>query len=213
MGDYIDIYCERLGPGLWAEPVNAITNAAFFIAALTAFLLARREGKLNIQTVILIALIIVIGTGSTLFHTTATFWAMMADSLPILFYQIAFLAFYTCRVMDAGWKGTCLMLAAFAVTVSVFYRLPEEWLNGSLSYAPAFIFLLGLGIWHWRNRKTEPLSLLLAAGVFALSLTLRSLDMSVCPAFPLGTHFAWHVLNGVVLYLTARAWVLNGKRV
>lgn len=30
MNEFIDIYCERLGPGLWAEPLNALTNAAFF---------------------------------------------------------------------------------------------------------------------------------------------------------------------------------------
>ena len=27
-------YCERLGPGLWAEPVNFLSNAAFLLAAL-----------------------------------------------------------------------------------------------------------------------------------------------------------------------------------
>jgi hypothetical protein len=27
--DPIDAYCERLGPGLWAEPLNALTNLAF----------------------------------------------------------------------------------------------------------------------------------------------------------------------------------------
>jgi len=32
----IDAYCERLGPGLLAEPLNALSNAAFFIAALWA---------------------------------------------------------------------------------------------------------------------------------------------------------------------------------
>ena len=24
------LYCERLGPGLWAEPLNAVSNLAFF---------------------------------------------------------------------------------------------------------------------------------------------------------------------------------------
>jgi hypothetical protein len=31
--DPIDAYCERLGPGLWAEPLNAVTNLAFIVAA------------------------------------------------------------------------------------------------------------------------------------------------------------------------------------
>ena len=29
----IDSYCERLGPDYWAEPVNALTNLAFVLAA------------------------------------------------------------------------------------------------------------------------------------------------------------------------------------
>jgi hypothetical protein len=30
---YMDVYCERTGPGLLAEPLNAVTNASFLIAA------------------------------------------------------------------------------------------------------------------------------------------------------------------------------------
>ena len=33
MDTYMDAYCERTGPGLLAEPLNAITNASFLIAA------------------------------------------------------------------------------------------------------------------------------------------------------------------------------------
>ena len=36
----IDIYCERTGPGLLAEPVNAITNLAFLLAAAACWRLA-----------------------------------------------------------------------------------------------------------------------------------------------------------------------------
>ena len=47
--------------------------------------------------------------------------------------------------------------------------------------------------------------LFLAAGVFTLSVAFRTVDIAVCAAFPLGTHFLWHSLNGVVLYLLLRA--------
>ena len=29
----IDLYCERTAPGLWEEPINALTNLSFFVAA------------------------------------------------------------------------------------------------------------------------------------------------------------------------------------
>ena len=31
--DAVDHYCERTDPGIWAEPLNALTNLAFIIAA------------------------------------------------------------------------------------------------------------------------------------------------------------------------------------
>ena len=30
----MDLYCERLDPGFWAEPLNAVTNLSFILAAL-----------------------------------------------------------------------------------------------------------------------------------------------------------------------------------
>jgi len=47
--------------------------------------------------------------------------------------------------------------------------------------------------------------------VFAVSLTLRTLDEPLCAALPVGTHYLWHVLNGVTLYLVAKA--ATGTRV
>jgi hypothetical protein len=44
-------------------------------------------------------------------------------------------------------------------------------------------------------------SLALAALVFAISLGLRTVDNAICPQVPLGTHFIWHILNAVVLYV------------
>jgi len=32
----MDAYCERLGPGLFAEPLNALTNVSFLLAAWAA---------------------------------------------------------------------------------------------------------------------------------------------------------------------------------
>jgi hypothetical protein len=50
-----------------------------------------------------------------------------------------------------------------------------------------------------------------AGAVFALSLSLRTLDRDVCDYVPAGTHFLWHLLNGLVLYLVARTLVLRER--
>ncbi len=209
MNRYIDLYCERLEPGLWAEPVNAVTNISFFIAALMAIILAQREGKLSAGPMVLIALIAIIGTGSSLFHTHATVWAMLSDSIPILFYQIAFIILYARFVMDLSWLKVGGIFAAFMALTIGIYQLPHDLLNGSLGYAPALLFLSGFALWHLKHVAQEKYILFLAVATFTLSLTFRSIDMMMCDSFPLGTHFMWHILNGVVLYLTTRAYIKN----
>jgi len=51
-----------------------------------------------------------------------------------------------------------------------------------------------------------------AAGLFALSVMLRTLDRSLCGGFPLGTHFLWHLLNAVLLYLLLTGLIRYGRR-
>lgn len=212
MFEFIDIYCERLGPGLWAEPLNAITNGAFFIAAFFALKLARAENNLNWKSGLLIALIFAMGVGSTLFHTFAQVWAMLTDVLPILFFQICFIVLYMRFVLRANCWISGGVLAAFFVAMQVFMQMPRDWLNGSLEYAPALIFVTGLGIAHLKVATRERYGLLLAAATFVVSLTLRVLDRDLCTINPFGTHFMWHILNACVLYFSARAFILNVKK-
>ena len=76
-------YCERGGnPAFWAEPLNAVSNAAFIIAALLATreYFSRPSGQRGIAEAGLILLVYVIGIGSFLFHTYATRWAAIADT-------------------------------------------------------------------------------------------------------------------------------------
>lgn len=197
----IDIYCERTGPDFWSEPINALTNLAFIIAALVLFFQARQTRTLDLQSGILIALIFVIGVGSGLFHTFATPWAAAADVIPILLFQIAFLLIYSRLVIKASAGKTAVLVAGYIVLTIISGFLPRELFNGTLRYAPAFIYVLGFGVYHYLSKQEKPWILLLASGIFLVSMTFRSVDEQVCESFPLGTHFLWHVLNAVVLYL------------
>src|SRR3546814_8100939 len=81
-GDFIDLYCERVGPGLWAEPLNLVTNLAFILAGvLLVVALRRAEPAVRRDPAIigLAVLVLVVGIGSGLFHSFATRWAALAD--------------------------------------------------------------------------------------------------------------------------------------
>lgn len=75
----VDGYCERLGPEYWAEPVNAVTNAAFVIVALWTW---RRSAGVPLARALSVVLGL-IGIGSYLFHTHAQVWSAIADVAPI----------------------------------------------------------------------------------------------------------------------------------
>lgn len=210
---HLDLYCERLGPAFWAEPLNALSNGSFLVAAWLSWRLAGHlQGRTPWTTQLLIGLLATIGVGSFLFHTLAVTWAMWADVIPIFLYQLLFLVLYGARVarssplLSTGW------VALFFAASWAFAALPVQWLNGSLSYGSAFVFLAGMAAYHWRTGRREPLGLALATLLFALSLICRSLDMQVCNWLSTGTHPLWHLLNGGVLYLSTRALVLNEDR-
>jgi hypothetical protein len=40
---------------------------------------------------------------------------------------------------------------------------------------------------------------MLGAALLAVSIFFRTIDAAACPAFPIGTHFLWHLLNGAIL--------------
>jgi hypothetical protein len=204
----IDLYCERIGAGLLAEPVNVITNAAFFVAAWAAWSLARRSNALSTDIHALAALSIMIGVGSGLFHVFAVGWARILDEVPILLFQLWYLWMYTRRIMTLRVRFAAASIAGYMVA-AIFCRRFPHLLNGSLVYAPALILMLYLGLYHFLQNKRERFLLLATLGVFLASLTFRSIDDAVCSFVPVGTHFLWHILNGVVLYLSMRALILN----
>ena len=204
----IDLYCERLGPEFWAEPINALTNLSFIIAALVLGYQAWRRRLLTPAIQLLLLLTLAIGLGSGLFHTFATGWAQVADIVPILLLQLAFLWIYGRTMMRVS--VTALVAASILFLTAAFLgRQFPQLLNGSLIYAPALLLLTGLGIYHYRHAGNRRSVLLVASGVFLLSLLFRTIDLAVCVVLPLGTHFLWHLLNGLVVYLAVYSLLMN----
>ena len=194
----IDLYCERLGPGLLAEPLNAVTNGAFLVAAWRLASLARGDRGV----LALAALALAIGVGSSLFHTFATGWALAAAVLPIPLFQLLFLLLYLRRRAGLALAPAAGLCLAFLLACLAGRSWPTV-LNGSLAYAPTLL-VLALLAWH-QQRRGEPASLGWACGLFSLSLLLRSLDNQFCALWPIGTHLFWHLLNAAVLVLSGMA--------
>ncbi len=204
----IDIYCERTAAGLWNEPLNAFTNLAFLVAAWLCWRLAHNTRKDHVSVYLLICLAASIGIGSGLFHTFATRWAMLCDVLPILLFQIAFIGCYFRIVQGYSYAVIAGIIIIFFFLGYLFGHFPNT-LNGSLAYAPAFALLAFAGCVHYISGKRFRHGLLFSAGVFLLSLTFRSVDIAVCQLMAVGTHFLWHLLNALLIYLVVRTYIVN----
>lgn len=227
-------YCERgTDPSFWAEPVNAWTNAGFLVAAMAAAMKLARTQRAGPEAPAgdiavlggMIALVIAIGTGSFLFHTFATRWALVADVAPITVFTLAYLVYALKRFLGWGWPAVGLAVPAFllagslasgvtcptwtgpaSVDATTAHAVGAPCLNGSLGYLPALIALWGtalaarhLGLGSWKT-------LFVAAGVLSVSLGFRTVDLAACGALlARGTHGAWHLLNAGALYLLLSA--------
>ena len=195
----LDIYCERLGPDYWAEPLNAVSNAAFLLAAYIMWRLTAGQGLELARTLSLI--LAVIGVSSFLWHTHAQVWAVILDSGSIAVFSLVYLFAANRDFLGLPvWKAlvaTALYLPYAAVTGAIFARLPFFSISAEYWGLPVLILAYGIGL--RRQAPATASGLLIAAAMLCLSISVRSLDSPLCSIWPHGTHFLWHVLNGVLL--------------
>ena len=209
----IDAYCERLGPGFWAEPINALTNLAFILAGIVMWRRTRglAEGRA------LSAILVVIGIASGLFHTLAQGWSAAADSLSIL----AFVFLYIFLANRDFWRlsprlsalGAAAYIPFTALLTPAFASLPG--FAVSAFYWPLPLLIAGYGVALLGRHPQTGRGLLIGAGLLCVSLVFRSADDTACAALPVGTHFLWHILNALMLAWMIEVWrahvVLEGR--
>ncbi|QDT03026.1 Ceramidase [Rubripirellula lacrimiformis] len=212
MNETLDLYCERCSDGVWAEPINAISNVSFLIAAWLAYRYARRHAQLDRSIRIMIGLAGAIAIGSALFHTFATRWAQALDVLPIFAFQIGFLWLYLRNVAGLCWQR-CFAACSLLIVTTLLAAMFPQFINGSLMYVPAYLSLAGLTLLHhWHDRPAGRWMFGTLAGL-TIALIFRTIDIAVCAMMPLGTHFLWHLINGFVIYASMRVLLARDQRI
>ena len=129
-------YCERRDHGFWSEPVNALTNIAFLLAAAAAFALWRRRRETDYPALALIVVTALVGVGSFVFHTVATRGAMLFDVVPIAVFIYGYFLLALRRFFGLGALASTAITLLFAAG-SYLVEITFHGLHGSVGYLPA----------------------------------------------------------------------------
>jgi hypothetical protein len=129
-------------------------------------------------------------------------------SVPILVFISWYIWLYARNVI--GMRAPFAVASVAALPLATFLAIPFSGvLHGAFVYAPGLIVTLVLGAFHARERRAARFTLLAAAGVYLAALFFRTIDNEVYPVLPIGTHFLWHLLIGLVTYLAMRPLILS----
>jgi len=196
----VDIYCERMDASFWAEPLNAISNLSFIVAG---FLLWRLKSP---HATLMASLMILIGLSSFSFHTFANRLTGLIDVFSIALYLITF-AWMIPKQWSRSSTFTQLGSVLLLICIIVVTQLLIGELKPALPWLPPGIYLgawLTLLIYALVTQSSNELAarfMWLAVIVFPSSLLSRQLDMPYCDLTG-GSHWLWHLLNGLTLYLS-----------
>jgi hypothetical protein len=229
LGERVYIYCERgTSEALWAEPINVISNAGFFLAALIFWqlLLWRPPEKRSADHYLFVALVFAICFGSIAFHVYADQASALADVIPIGVFMLVYLGFALNRFLTVPPGWTVFLVVLFAGLTAAATQIhcwdggvgfasaapdgAKVCMNGSVGYLPALGALIVVSMLLMERRHKAAPYVLAATLIFMVSILLRSLDMAYCSSIVVegrdtGTHFIWHLLNALVLFLLMRA--------
>jgi hypothetical protein len=137
----------------------------------------------------------------------------LADVLPITLFIYGYLAFALRRFLKLQWWKVGPALAVLLLVTIASQRItPPGFMNGSGAYLPALVASVLVSIELLRQNHPAQLNVSLASTLLFVSLIFRTADQIMCSLVPTGTHFIWHILNGLVLALYLEAAIRYGER-
>jgi len=199
-------YCERTVDGLFGEPFNTLTNLAFLLAAWLAWRFWRQSGAVGREPPLLIATVATIGCGSFAFHAAPSRTTLLMDVVPIQIFILGYLPVVLRRVLglSLGVAIVCVGIFIVAAQATIMAAGPGA-LGGGIGYVPALVLLLALGLGLQALSRAEVRAfgraLLVAGGIFVISLSARTADLPLCARWPVGLHGFWHLCNAAVLFV------------
>lgn len=199
--------CERLGSGLLAQPVNAVTSLAYVAVAAGVVVVARRSERLRTESVVLAVGLAAIGLGSFAFHGPQPTGARVAHDLPILATVWFMLCLDGARLAGrttTPWRwfasGAIGAALATAIVPDLGAVLTAVALVGLL--ACEFVLRRRIGFTGVGRRSGRPALLVAVIILAAASWWFGRSDSTLCdPRSVLQLHALWHLLTAALIWV------------
>lgn len=195
------IYTETNPDHLIVEPWNAISSLMIVIPAIIWLIRIRGQFKDYKFLLYIIPLMVLGGTGSTLYHAfRASQVFLFMDVLPTAILTLSLSIYFWIKVFKKWWCVFFIILISFAIRFVLFGNVPAHTAI-NISYAITGIITgLPLLIILFRTRFYKLNYVILTISFFILAILFRELDPYSISFLPMGSHFLWHTFTGIGAY-------------
>jgi hypothetical protein len=113
-------------------------------------------------------------------------------------FGLAYLAYVGIKYPGAPTPMVFLGLAVFLSVRQYWIAvLPGGTLGGGITHVPSIAVLLVFGLYLRSAASQLGTCMLVASVTYVSAVAVRAWDLYLCPSFPLGLHWVWHLLTGL----------------
>lgn len=204
--------CELFKSGLQSQPINLITNLAFLISGWKIYGLLKQHKIISRDLWWLFYGVILVGLGSTIRHYHSNILTLIIDGLPMLGLICLSVYFFAKYLFKLNRLRSLLAIFGYVLLMALILITLNKTIRPALvfSLSSQLICLPVVLISRKRRRKTS--GLLITATVFFLLAAVAFIaDLNYCQKLLFGTHFLWHIFNGLALYYLSKYFILLSK--
>jgi hypothetical protein len=192
------VYTETDISQFIVEPWNAASSLLIVLPAVYWLFVIRKDWQNYKFMLFAIPLMILGGTGSTLFHAfrVSRFFLFM-DFIPTAILTFSMSIYFWIKVLKKWWYVFFIIIPTFALRYLLFGNLPSHTAI-NVSYTLTGILIgLPLVILLFKTRFYKINFVIITILLFIAAIIFRELDAREIDFLYMGTHFLWHAFTGV----------------
>lgn len=193
------VYMETDMDRFIVEPWNAVSSLLIVLPAVYWLFRIGRGYRDHWFMILAIPLMVIGGTGSTLFHAfrISRFFLFM-DFVPSAILTLMLTVYFWIKILKRWWYIFFIVFLSIGIRVALFsvFR-PASFAAINISYTvtgvviglPVIVLLKKDDFYRWKEA-------LLTIVFFITAILFREMDSRQITFLPMGTHFLWHAFTG-----------------